>query len=474
MHKIILNIILALAANAATAAVTNDVAFIAVYDGSTQRYVEILPDGFDPARTNDLLVCLHGHGSDRWQYVNVVRGETSSARDIARERGMIFISPDYRATTSWMGPAAEADMLQILAALKQLYKVGRVIISGGSMGASSSLTFTALHPEVVDGVVALNGLADHVTYQNFQEAIAASFGGTKTEVPQEYYKRSALYFPERFSMPLAVTAGGLDTTVPPGSVLQLAETVSTHNPLVWIDFDPARGHSTDYAAAYAAYQFVVNTGLVANIAAPVNIAHWSFNVDESGVTDVTGNGHTLVNSGVTISNGIAVFKGSQTAFNTLQPLDLSPYTNLTVECYMRATAGSPAMVILEHTSQFNCNPGAFIATYNENNSAGQMMGGFCTATGTKLNLDTTAGKAADDGQWHHVAIVYDSAKTGADRSMFYLDGIAQGTYAAWTDGSATTLRNATLFIGSRNNTLSKYIGELDDIRITGAALSTNE
>ena len=241
----------------ACATVTNDVAFTATSDQSEQRYVQILPDGFDPAQPHDVLICLHGHGSDRWQYVNEARGEARAARDAAAQNQMIFVSPDYRAKTSWMGPAAEADTLQLIADLKKQYKVKRLILSGGSMGASSSLSFTALHPELIDGVIALNGLADHVAYANFQDAIAASFGGAKTAVPDEYRKRSAVNFPERFSMPLAVTGGGKDTVVPPESVLKLAREAQARNPFVRIDFQPERGHETDYDASLAAYQFVI-------------------------------------------------------------------------------------------------------------------------------------------------------------------------------------------------------------------------
>ncbi|MDX9867613.1 MAG: prolyl oligopeptidase family serine peptidase [Kiritimatiellia bacterium] len=245
------------AGGAAGAVVTNDVAFTAAFDGTEQRYVMLLPDGFDSAQTHDLLIALHGHGSDRWQFIRESRGEAHASRVAAAQNRMIFVTPDYRATTSWMGPAAEADLLQIIGDLRKRHKVGRVILSGGSMGASSALTFTALHPELIDGVVAVNGLADHVTYTNFQDAIAASFGGSKTAVPEEYRKRSAVNFPERFTMPLAVTAGGKDTSVPPESVMRLAEAARARNPFVLVDFRKDRGHATDFAATLAAYDFVI-------------------------------------------------------------------------------------------------------------------------------------------------------------------------------------------------------------------------
>ncbi|HOY60817.1 MAG TPA: alpha/beta hydrolase, partial [Verrucomicrobiota bacterium] len=207
-----------------------DIAFVAAHDGSEQRYVLILPEPFDTAQSHDLLICLHGHGSDRWQFAREDRGETRAARDTAAQHRMILVLPDYRARTSWMGPAAEADVVQIIHDLKGRHRIGGVVLAGGSMGATGALTFTALHPELVDGVVALNGHANHIEYLGFQEAIQDSFGGAKEAVPEEYRKRSAEFFADRFTMPVGITAGGNDTTVPPGSVLRLADSILRHNP----------------------------------------------------------------------------------------------------------------------------------------------------------------------------------------------------------------------------------------------------
>ena len=137
-----------------------DVVFRAEVDAHEERYVRILPVDFDPQQPHDVLLALHGHGSDRWQFVQQTRDECRAARDIAAKHRMIFISPDYRAKTSWMGPKAEADVVQIIAETKRLYRVRHVVVSGGSMGGTGSLTFAALHPELVDGVVAMNGTAN--------------------------------------------------------------------------------------------------------------------------------------------------------------------------------------------------------------------------------------------------------------------------------------------------------------------------
>jgi pimeloyl-ACP methyl ester carboxylesterase len=230
-----------------------------------------LPQAFEPARTHDLLIGFHGHGSDRHQYATDPRGECKGARDAAAGHDMIFVSPDYRAATSWMGPAAEADTVQLIGDLKKRYKVGKVFLVGGSMGGTAVLTFTALHPELVDGVVSENGTANlleyDVTAHDIQLAIKDAFGGLKNETPQQFkarrpdvYKaRSAEFHPDKFTMPLAITAGGNDQLVPPQSVLRLAEAVSKHNRHLVFFYDPGGGHQTSHEYTVAALEFVIET-----------------------------------------------------------------------------------------------------------------------------------------------------------------------------------------------------------------------
>jgi pimeloyl-ACP methyl ester carboxylesterase len=234
-----------------------EVSFIASGDGSVQKYVIVHPKEMDPNRPRTMLIALHGHGSDRWQFVRQPRAECRAVRDVAKAYGLLLVSPDYRAKTSWMGPKAEADMVQLINALKKQCKLEKIIVVGGSMGGTGALTFAALHPTLVDGVVALNGTADLVHYPHFGDAITKSFGGTRKEVPDQYRRRSALFFHKKFIMPLAATTGGRDTTVPPDSTLKLLAKVKEHNPNVLGIHRPKGGHSTNYADTKKALEFVV-------------------------------------------------------------------------------------------------------------------------------------------------------------------------------------------------------------------------
>lgn len=236
---------------------TEDVTFRAAVDGSEQKYVLVIPDGFASRKTRPALIVLHGHGSDRWQFVKERRDECRAVRDVAKEHGMLVVSPDYRAKTSWMGPKAEADLVQIVGEIRERHRVDKVVLCGGSMGGTGSLTFAALHPDLVDGVISMNGTANLVEYPNFLNAIAESYGGTRKEVPEEYRKRSAELFPEKFTMPVAATTGGNDRLVPPDSVQRLVDAIRKKNSDVLLIHRPEGGHATNYADAREATEFVV-------------------------------------------------------------------------------------------------------------------------------------------------------------------------------------------------------------------------
>ena len=235
-----------------------EMTFKAEVDKTEQKYVVMLPKDFDAGKRHDLLIVLHGHGSDRWQYVRQERGECKGARDVAATHGLIYVSPDYRAATSWMGPRAEADMVQLIGLLRKNYRAGKILMAGASMGGASSLIFAALHPELVDGVVSQNGTANMMAYENFQPAIRASYGGDKKQKPEEYRKRSPELMPKRFIMPVALCVGDKDTAVPPDSVRRLYAGLQKlgKKDVLMID-RPERGHSSSYEDTVAAIEYVI-------------------------------------------------------------------------------------------------------------------------------------------------------------------------------------------------------------------------
>ena len=254
--------LLSFACHQAAGAEPRDISFMATFDGTRQHYVLGEPERFNGTLPVSILIALHGHGSDRWQFVREKRDECRAARDPAARYRMLFVSPDYRAKTSWMGPAAEADLVQIVSDLRKKYTIHKVIVSGGSMGGTGALTFAALHPELIDGVISMNGTANLVEYEQFQEAIAASFGGGKQDKPEEYRKRSAELRADKITMPIACTTGGNDKLVPPDSVLRLVRVLEKQNRPVRLIHRPTGGHETSYADAAEAFAFVLGKVLI--------------------------------------------------------------------------------------------------------------------------------------------------------------------------------------------------------------------
>lgn len=235
-----------------------DVTFLADLDQTEQSYVVRLPNGFDPGREYDIVVVLHGLGGDRFDII-VGQNCARALRDVADERNLIVVSPDYRARDSWMSPAAEADLLQILRDVKKEYKVKRTFWNGTSMGGTSVLAFAVLHPELVDGVMSNIGQANFLEFKNFRDNIERVFGGNKQEAFDVYKSRSAEYYPERLTMPLALYVGMHDEAVPPHSVLRLNDVLKEMGKTdLLMMVNPDVGHLQTYEDTKRGLEFIID------------------------------------------------------------------------------------------------------------------------------------------------------------------------------------------------------------------------
>ena len=158
-----------------------DLVFTAEYDGSEQRYVELLPTGYDPTKVHDVVLAFHGHGSDRWQFINDLRGECKGVRDAAAKYGMIVVSPDYRARTSWMGPAAEADVVVIaMNAAKEAKRSAR----NARTKPSATTTPKREHHAKTVATVAMIVLANEVREANVASAEKMRMATTPQRMPK--------------------------------------------------------------------------------------------------------------------------------------------------------------------------------------------------------------------------------------------------------------------------------------------------
>ena len=192
------------------------------------------------------------------------------------------------------------------------------------------------------------------------------------------------------------------------------------------------------------------------------IAYWSFDKPAELLIDASGNSNTLTGTGVTVeAGGSATFDGSQNGFATIAPLPLYPYESMTVEWFMK-TGMSGLGIVLETSANALSNPGSFYTCANE--SAGYQM----TRTHSLVS-----NWSATDGRWHHYALVYDWSALTADIVRVYRDGVQVATRFS-SNTSPARLRAGTLFIGTRNGSQYPFVGQLDDIRITGRALAPAE
>ena len=78
-----------------------------------------------------------------------------------------------------------------------------------------------------------------------------------------------------------------------------------------------------------------------------------------------------------------------------------------------------------------------------------------------------------DGKWHHIARVYDYDAPYKDTVRLYCDGIRTTSRNYVYDGIVRHL-SERLYIGSRGGNSLPFVGELDDIKITGRALAPAE
>jgi hypothetical protein len=197
--------------------------------------------------------------------------------------------------------------------------------------------------------------------------------------------------------------------------------------------------------------------------------------------DSSGNGHSLLNSGVSSSgsifggapgSGSALFDGSS-FMQTASTLNLSSYNQLTIEFYLRTT-DTDLSLLLEHSANYNTSsPGGFAAVLNSAGGGGTVPGSL------EFSLHTTTGAynnrvtPFDPADWHHYAVRLDRSASAAGRIQLYIDGQAVGSMVN-ANGNSPTFLNDFLYIGSRAGNSLFATCELDELRISDLLLTPGE
>lgn len=188
--------------------------FVSPWDGTRQTYLE--KDFRTRSRDALVFVMLHGAASHQDQAMTAgIYGDafTQLGKELER-RNALYICPEYRGG-SWMGPAAEADLLEILLRIRTPEFCGKLILAGGSMGGTSALIFASRHPHLLDGVLALCPATDVTAmFKKFPEQFRESYGGSPEEVPEVYAERISRNFCEILSqMPIFLVHGAKDALI---------------------------------------------------------------------------------------------------------------------------------------------------------------------------------------------------------------------------------------------------------------------
>jgi len=201
---------------------------------------------------------------------------------------------------------------------------------------------------------------------------------------------------------------------------------------------------------------------------PGAILDFSGNARNGNVTSLFGLPYVAgsTNHGNTSALGFTVTNTNHIAVSDVAgAFNFTPTQSITMEAILRTTTIGQAAVgsILAKQlaatpewwwrinatglQQFNINPGA-------------SFGGAKSVSGTK---------ALNDGQWHHVAVIYDAQ---AKQLRAYVDYVQDGSPTATTYASTTSvIGNAQdLYIGRFQAGNRIFEGDIDAVRITSAAL----
>jgi len=163
--------------------------------------------------------------------------------------------------TSYMSPAATADMTDLLHYTRDELGCSNFVLLGGSGGASSAMAYAVLHPEAIHGVIAM-GMCDilqrldfarnsnNPVLQELAKTVFSAYGGTPEEKPHLYEDRSVLAHTDRLTMPIILTMGENDALIPVKETRKIATAMKgkrdfvyhevphgDHDSAVWVDID---------------------------------------------------------------------------------------------------------------------------------------------------------------------------------------------------------------------------------------------
>ncbi len=148
-------------------------------------------------------------------------------------------------------------------------------------------------------------------------------------------------------------------------------------------------------------------------------------------------------------------------------LDLSTTSKLTLEFWMKWDGfAEDDDLAFELTPNFNSNPGGFIVDPNAPEEGGK----FGVGIGSGESRNTAYFTRPSAGQWHHYALVMDSAAPAAEQVIPYVDGQAVAYTKSKSGTGAGSFANSSLYFMSRAANALFGSGDLDEVALYNRAL----
>jgi len=248
-----------------------------------------------------------------------------------------------------------------------------------------------------------------------------------------------------------------------------------------LNLSPKRSLSNWLPSLGIAYWiFLPTSALLAQV--PIDaMVYWTFD-EGNGTTvlDSTTNGHAGTIQGATyvtgISNYALAFNGSNTFVfasdalvggTTGAGLDIG-VRDWTVAAWIKTSASG--MVVTKMGWVGGSNPDGWGMSVSGNGTLGAAL--HKSNVGT-INIFAGDGKVVNDGQWHHIAVVFNRSAT----MVRYVDGVATGTqYSLGSLANQSVDNTAQFRIGARDQTGDEvfFNGLIDDVRVYTRVLSPAE
>ncbi|MCZ7568443.1 MAG: malectin domain-containing carbohydrate-binding protein [Ardenticatenaceae bacterium] len=224
-----------------------DVSYSSSYDGTSQTAMVQLPVGYDPNVPLPLVVAIHGWSGTRQEAL-------SWMASAANRRGWLLLAPQIVPHTASL--AVQSTILDAVKYAQSHYNVNpdRIYLVGVSNGAIMAAVTAAKNPDRFAAVGLERGPSDLAAwfnespalgYQARSDTLQREIGGTPSQRPFEYARRSSLSFARNLA-PLPVWIGYpmSDTVVPPHHSIDLYNSIRQFDPVA-VALEPYPGDHGD-------------------------------------------------------------------------------------------------------------------------------------------------------------------------------------------------------------------------------------